>query len=187
MFLKFLLNVKFSSIWVLIFKHSSSSHPTTRCRGDAVTTSLCTSQQRRRYASNEATTNVSMERCQDVSVLRLHDVLLECRDDVSRRRYDGVPLDVSTTSQTSLKWNTQRRLRCTTPRHLSGTCLRRPISTFIQRLLEALNETLNNVVVVRLHHVSKLRCRHALSLLRSLLHFQITLSWPPSGRFSRLI
>ena len=37
-----------------------------------------------------------MERCQDFSVLRLHDVLLECRDDVSRRRYEDVPLDVST-------------------------------------------------------------------------------------------
>ena len=65
----------------------------------------------------------------------------------------------------------QRRLK-----QLSRTCLRRPISTFIQRLLEVLNETLNNVAVLRLHHVSRLRCRHALSLLRSLLHFQITLS-----------
>ena len=41
--------------------------------------------------------------------------------------------------------------------------------------------------MVRLHHVSDLRCCDALSLLRSLLHFQITLSWPPSSRFSSFI
>ena len=35
--------------------------------------------------------------------------------------------------------------------------------------------------VVRLHHVSELRCRDALSLLRSLLRFHITFSLPPSG------
>ena len=50
------------------------------------------------------------------------------------------------------------------------------------------NETPNNVSVVRLHQILKLRCRDALSLLRSLLHFQITLKWPPPGRrLSRLI
>ena len=41
--------------------------------------------------------------------------------------------------------------------------------------------------VVRLHHVSELRCRDALSLLRSLLRFHITFSLPPSGRLSYLI
>ena len=42
---------------------------------------------------------------------------------------------VSTTSQTSLKWNTQRRLSGTLPRRLSGTYPRRPISTSLRRLL----------------------------------------------------
>ena len=37
--------------------------------------------------------------------------------------------------------------------------------------------------VVRLHHISELHCRDALSLLR----FHITFSLPPSGRLSCLI
>ena len=92
---------------------------------------------------------------------------------------------VSTTSQTSLKWNTQWRLGGTSAKRLSGTYPPRPISTSLRRLLE----TLNKVTVVRFHHVLELRCHKAFSpvpsLLRSLL--QITLSWPPSGRFSSLI
>ena len=54
-------------------------------------TSLCTSQRRRRYVSNESPNDVSVERCQDVSVVRLHNVLLVCCDDVSRRRNNDVP------------------------------------------------------------------------------------------------
>ena len=106
---------------------------------------------------------------------------------------------VSTISQTSLKWNTQRRL--------SGT--------FPWRLKQVSNETPNNVSVVRthnvslvrlydiscnsqmkhpitsllrasLHHISELHSCDALFLLRSSLRFQVTLSWPPYGRFSRL-
>ena len=50
------------------------SHPATRRRSDAVTTSLCTSQWRCRYVSNETPNDVSVERRQDVSVVRLHDV-----------------------------------------------------------------------------------------------------------------
>ena len=92
---------------------------------------------------------------------------------------------VSTTSQISLKWITQQCLSGMSPRRLSGTYAQRPISTSLWRLLP--NETPNNVAVVRLNHVSELRCRDALSLLRSLLRFQITLSWPPSGRFSSFI
>ena len=98
-----------------------SSHPVTRRRGDVVTTSLCTSQWRCRYVSNE-TPN-------DVSVIRLHDVLLVCRNDVSKRQY------VSATSQISLKWNTQQRLSGTSPRRLSGTYPRRPTSLSLRRLL----------------------------------------------------
>ena len=95
-----------------------------------------------------------MERGQDVSVVPLHDVLLECRDGVSRGRNNDVPPVVFTTSQTILKSNTQRGF--------SGTCPQRPISTSLRRLLLGPNETPNNVAVVRLHHVSKLTCRDAL-------------------------
>ena len=41
-----------------------------------------------KHVSNEAPIDVSVVRHQDVSVLRLHDVLLECRDDVSWGRND---------------------------------------------------------------------------------------------------
>ena len=64
---------------------------------------LCTSQQCRWYVSKEAPNGISLERRPDVSVVRLHDVLLECRDDVLRGRYDNVPsvclYDVSNKSQ----------------------------------------------------------------------------------------
>ena len=63
----------------------------TPTRQQVVTMSLCTSQRRRRYVSNETPNDVLMERCQDVSVVRLHNVLLESRDDVSRGRNSDVP------------------------------------------------------------------------------------------------
>ena len=79
------------------------THPTLRLRGDVATTSLCTSQQRRSYVLNETPNDVSMERRQDVSVMRLHDVLLERRNDVSKGRNNYVPSlylhDVSNKSQ----------------------------------------------------------------------------------------
>ena len=62
---------------------------------------------------------------------------------------------VSTTSQANLKWNTQGRFSGKSRRRLSGTYLRRPISASLRRLLQVPNETLNNVAVVRLHHVSE--------------------------------
>ena len=68
-----------------------ASHSALRRRGDLVTTSLCTSQWRRRYVPNETPSDVSMERRQDVSVVRLHDVLLERRNDVSKGRNNDVP------------------------------------------------------------------------------------------------
>ena len=69
------------------------THPTLRRRGDVVTTSLslCTSQRRRRYVPSETPNDVSMERHQDVSVVRLHSVLLECRNDVSKGLNNEVP------------------------------------------------------------------------------------------------
>ena len=45
----------------------TNTGPATRRHGDVVTTSLCASQRRCRYISNETSNYVSMERCQDVS------------------------------------------------------------------------------------------------------------------------
>ena len=79
------------------------SHLATRRRGDVVTTSLCTSQRRLRYVSNETPNVASVERRQDVLVVRLYGVLLVCHDDVSRERNDDVTSvrlhDVSNKSQ----------------------------------------------------------------------------------------
>ena len=79
------------------------THPTTRRRGDVVTKSLCTSQQRRRYLSSEAPNDVSVERHQNTSVVLLRDILLEHPDDVSRVCNNDVPSvplhDVSNKSQ----------------------------------------------------------------------------------------
>ena len=70
---------------------------------DVVATSLCTSQQRCSYVSNETPNNVSVERHQDFSVIRLLDILLERCDDVSRGHNSDVSsvrlLDVSNKSQ----------------------------------------------------------------------------------------
>ena len=86
-----------------IIKNNKCTHPRIRRRGNVVTTSVCTSQQCRRYVSNETLNDVSVERHQDVSVVHLHDVLLKCRDDVSRGHNDDVPsvclYDVSHKSQ----------------------------------------------------------------------------------------
>ena len=81
----------------------STTHPALRRCGDLAATSLCTSQWRRRYVSNETPNDVSMERRQDVSVVRLYDVLLEYHNDVSKgRNNDTPPLrlhDISNKSQ----------------------------------------------------------------------------------------
>ena len=159
------------------------THPAKRRHGDVVTTSLCTSQRCRRYVSNETPNDISVERRQDVSVVRLHGVLLVYRDHVSRGRND----DVSSVRLHDVSNETPNDVSVVRHQNVSGTYPRRPIRTSLRRLLKLPNETPNNVAVVRLNHVSELRCRDALSVLRSLLCFQITLSWPPAGRFSRLI
>ena len=82
----------------------SISHPATRRRGDVVTTSLCTSQQRGRYISNETPNDVSVERHQDVSVVRLHDVLLVCRDDVPSVRLHDVSNKSQMKHPTTSQW-----------------------------------------------------------------------------------
>ena len=58
-------------------------HAAIRRRGDVVTTSLCTSQRRRRHLSNETPNDVSVE-CRQ-------DVLLERRDNVLRGHNSDVP------------------------------------------------------------------------------------------------
>ena len=77
--------------------------PALNCRGDVVTSSLCTSQRRRTYVPNETPDNVSMERPQDVYVVRLHNVLLERCTNLSKGRNNNVPTvrlhDVSNKSQ----------------------------------------------------------------------------------------
>ena len=87
----------------LTFQNSQTSHPTTRRRSHVVTTSLCTSQQGRRYVSNETPNDFLKELHQDLSVVRLHDILFKRRNDVSRGRNNYVQsvrlLDVSDNSQ----------------------------------------------------------------------------------------
>ena len=62
---------------ISLYLHSFElPHPATRRRGVVVATSLCTSQQRLRYVSNETPNGVSMARHQSVSMVRTHNVLL---------------------------------------------------------------------------------------------------------------
>ena len=68
------------------------THLARRPRDKVVATFLCSSHRRRRYISNE-TPNASAERHQDVSVVRLHDVMKERRDNVSRVHYSDVLLE----------------------------------------------------------------------------------------------
>ena len=74
-----------------------------------------------------------MERRQDVSVVRLHDILLERREEVSRGRYNDVSSarlhNVSNKSQmkhpTMSHWYVPKRLHGTYPRDPVSTSLRR--------------------------------------------------------------
>ena len=59
---------------------------------DVVTTFFCLSQQRHMYVSDEISNDVSLERLQDVSVVCLHDVVKERRDNILRVRNNNVPL-----------------------------------------------------------------------------------------------
>ena len=69
------------------------AQPTLRRCGNVAATSLCTSQWRRRYVSNETPSDASIERHQDVSVVHLYDVLLERHnDDWNGRNNDAPPL-----------------------------------------------------------------------------------------------
>ena len=84
-------------------KYGQWTHPAIKRRGDVVTASVCTSQPRYRYVPNETTNDIFLERRQDVSVVCLHNVLLERCDDVLTERNNDVPSvclrDVSKKSQ----------------------------------------------------------------------------------------
>ena len=78
---------------------------------DVVTTSFCVSQGRWKYISNETPSDVSMEHRQDFSVVCLHNILLERRDDVSSGRNNDVSSvrlhDISKKSQMKLPTTSQ--------------------------------------------------------------------------------
>ena len=112
----------------------NTSHPAKRRRGEVVTTSLCASQRRCRYVSNETPNDVSVEPRQDVSIVRLHVVLYVCRDDVSRGRNNDVPsVRLHGASNKS-----QMKHPSTSQWYVTKTCQwysRRPISTSLRPLL----------------------------------------------------
>ena len=125
------------------FGETEFPHPAKRRRENVVMTSLCTPQRRRRYVSNETPNDVSMKLHQDVSVVRIHDILLECRDNVSRGHNNAVSsvrlYDVSEKSQmkhpTTKHQTSNIHLIGTSPRCLNGTYPRRPISKSLRHLL----------------------------------------------------
>ena len=82
-------------------------------------------QRRHRYVPNETPNGVSMERHQDVSVVRLHDVLLEHRNDVSKGRNNDVPPvrlhDVSKKSQMKYPTTSQWYITKTNQWYVSTT------------------------------------------------------------------
>ena len=81
----------------------TSAYPATGRCCYVITRSLCTSQQRRRYVSNETPYDVSVVRHQDISVVRIHDVPLVSLYDVSCKSQMKHPITslwyVSITSQ----------------------------------------------------------------------------------------
>ena len=84
-------NTRFIAKFLIFSILSICTHLCRVRRGDVITTSLCTSQQRHRYVPNETPNDVSVERRLDVSVVRLHDVLLERCDYVLKGRNNDVP------------------------------------------------------------------------------------------------
>ena len=67
------------------------TRPVTGGCGDVAALSPCTSQQCHSYASTDTHNEVLMEHRQDISVVRLHDVILKRRQNASRRRNNNVP------------------------------------------------------------------------------------------------
>ena len=91
---------------------------------------------------------------------------------------------LSTTPQLSLKWNTQRCLSGTS-QDVSMVLIH---DVPLVRLYDvSCNSQMKNPITSLWYISTTSESYNALPLLRSLLRFQITLSWPPASRFSRLI
>ena len=132
---KVLLNLSQSSNKHVTLQNWSIYHPTTRRRGEVVTTFLCTS---RDVAGTSKMKQPRTSRWTDAKTSQWYvfttfywEVVTTSEDVVTTmsHRY------VFTTSETNLKWNTEQRLIGTSPIRLSSTCPRRPIRTSQQRLL----------------------------------------------------
>ena len=132
----------FSSITfpILIVEYINIANPpgnkvSWRCRNDVYLYVPATSQVRLKWNIQRCLDGTSPS--QDVSVVRLRDVLLERRDDVSRGPNNNV-LSVrlhGLSNKSQMKHPTISQLSGTSPRRLSGTFPRRPISTSLPRLL----------------------------------------------------
>ena len=81
---------------------------------------------RRRYVSNKTPNDFSVESRQDVSVVRLHDVLLKHRNNVLRGRNNDIPSaglhDVSNKYQVKHPTTSQWYVTKTSQLHVSTTC-----------------------------------------------------------------
>ena len=138
-------------------------HQAMRRRCDVVMTSLCTSEQRRRYVPNETPNDVSLERRQD-------DVLLECPDDVLKGRNNNIPSvrlhDVLNKSEMKHPTTSQRYITKTSQSFVSTT------SHYYAPATSPVSPkwTPNNIGVIRLHHVSELRCFDGLYIFKLLCH-----------------
>ena len=80
----------FAFSYKMHFGETEFPHPAKRRRDNVIMTSLCTFQQHCKYVSNETPNDVSMKLRQDISVVRIHDILLECRYVVSKGRNNAV-------------------------------------------------------------------------------------------------
>ena len=136
---------------------------------------------RRKYVSKETPDDVSVERRQVVSGVPLHDVLLECRDDVLRGRNNDFPSvrfhDISNKSQmkhpTKSQWYVTKTFQC----YVST------MSHYYVSTTSPVSPKWN----------TQQRCcgtsppRLGVTLLRRSLRLQVTLSWAQSDRFRGLI
>ena len=119
-----------------------------------------------------------MESREDVSVVRLHNILLKRRDDVLRGRNNDVVSvrlhDVSDKSQM---------------KHHQDVSVVRVLDVPLVRLYDV---SCKSQIKQSVHRCGTSPSRLRVTLLRrliirSLLRFQVTLSLPPSGRFPLLI
>ena len=134
---------------------------TTVRHSNVVTTSFCKFQRRRRYFSNETPNNVSVEHRLNISMVLLHDILLEYCDDVSKGRNNDVVhhQDVSVVS-------------------IYNIPLVRLYDVFFKSQIKYSTTSLWYVSTTPQCYVF---LRHLVS--KSLLRFQVTLLLLPSARF----